>query len=53
MAQALEPKINSSHSYLIYSGKQIQQRSAGVAIPWKESAHLINQIKEIIHGIKQ
>lgn len=47
LTQDLPIKIDSTHSFLVYAGEQIQVRSAGTAIPWKESGFLVNRIKKI------
>lgn len=52
VAYGSEHNINAAHNFLIYAGTKQQTRSAGIAIPWKSCANLIEHIKKIRRGKK-
>lgn len=45
LAYGASPKLDpAASSYLIYGGERKQTRSAGIALPWKQSGKLVDQI---------
>lgn len=46
MEQGAEPTAHISPGYLVYAGEEQQQRAGGVALPWKKTAEIINDIRK-------
>jgi len=44
--QAAEPDQSSSQAFLVYGGEEKQQRMQGKALPWKTTAHIVEEIRK-------
>ncbi len=48
LEKSIETTADTSHSFLIYAGEEIQKHIGGIALPWKKSADLVSLIENII-----
>jgi uncharacterized protein len=48
LEKSVEKTADTSHSFLVYGGEEIQQHTGGTALPWKKSGALVAQIEKIV-----
>lgn len=47
MEHGSEHQANSLPGYLVYAGEEKQQRAGGIALPWKKTDDLVEQIRKV------